>query len=123
MLETIGFLGAGGLTGVLGRYAINDLFLRFLGLAWPWATLIVNLTGCFLIGLFDAMIRRRGLGGPHARLLLMTGFCGGYTTFSALMFEFDALVRVAPSRAGAYLAASLVGGFFLLRAGLALGGR
>jgi fluoride ion exporter CrcB/FEX len=55
-------------------------------------------------------------------MLLMTGFCGAYTTFSSLILEFDSLLRAAPLRAGAYLILSVAAGLALFRAGLALGG-
>lgn len=115
----IAALLAGGLAGVLARYgAVSALPAG----ALPWGTLFVNLTGCFLIGLFDARIGRAGLGGPNGRLLLVAGFCGAYTTFSALIFELDFLLRTAPLRAGAYLLLSVAAGLALLRAGAALGG-
>lgn len=80
-------LAAGFLAGGFSRYFLASLIYSSTGGAFPYGTLVVNVTGCFLIGIFD---RWRGAGlllGPDARLLLMTGFCGAYTTFSALMIE------------------------------------
>ena len=88
----------------------------------PWGTLVVNLTGCFLIGLFDSAVSSKGWGGPHGRMLLMTGFCGAYTTFSSLILELDALLRTAPFRGVLYVSVSVVAGLILFRAGAALGG-
>jgi len=122
MHGTVVSLLVGGVVGVFARWLIALAVFETFGGWLPWGTLAVNLTGCFLIGLFDALIRSRGFGGTHARLLLITGFCGGYTTFSSLILELDALLRVAPWRGGAYLALSAVAGLALFRAGLALGG-
>jgi CrcB protein len=114
MLSSVGALAAGGLVGTFARGAANRLFQN------PLNTLLVNLTGCFLIGLFDALMLRRG-SSAHMRLLLITGFCGAFTTFSALIFELDALWRQSPARALAYVLISLGGGLLFLRAGAALG--
>jgi CrcB protein len=114
MVGTLGALAAGGIVGTCARGVANRLFQT------PLNTLCVNLFGCFLIGLFDAALIRRG-ASAHWRLLLITGFCGAFTTFSALIFELDALWKQAPSRALAYLLVSVGGGLAFLRAGAALG--
>ena len=116
MIETLLALTAGGVAGTLSRFAVARL------LPLPWATLTVNLSGCLLIGLFDAAASRRGMG-PQGRALLMAGFCGAYTTFSALILELDALLRVSPLRGTAYLALSVAAGLALFRAGGVLAGR
>lgn len=115
-------LVAGGTAGVLARYLVALAVFGLFGSWLPWGTLAVNLAGCFLVGLIDAAATRRGFGGPHGRMLLMTGFCGAFTTFSALIYEFDALLRAAPLRAGLYLALSVAAGLALFRAGTFLGG-
>ncbi|MDD5301967.1 MAG: CrcB family protein [Elusimicrobia bacterium] len=112
---------AGGIAGVLARYAVALSVFGLVGGWLPWGTLVVNLTGCFLIGLFDAAAAKRGFGGPHGRMLLMTGFCGAYTTFSSLILEFDALLRAAPLRGAAYVLVSVAAGLALFRAGAVLG--
>lgn len=116
----IAALLVGGVAGVLARYGAA---LALPGGVLPWATAAVNLTGCFLIGFFDTVSSRRGFGGPHGRVLLMTGFCGAYTTFSALILELDWLLRTAPWRGAAYLSLSVFAGLALLRAGATLGAR
>jgi len=74
------FLG-GGLGSAL-RYGIQLLLNeRIIPHHFPWATFAVNIIGCFLIGLFYAWSARWNIT-PHVRLLLTTGFCGGFTTFS-----------------------------------------
>ncbi|UPT75830.1 MAG: CrcB family protein [Elusimicrobiota bacterium] len=108
----------GGLAGVLARYGASRALAPG---ALPWATLAVNLAGCFLAGLFDEAARRRGWGGAHGRLLLLTGFCGAFTTFSALILELDVMARSSPSRAAGYVILSVAAGLALLRLGAAAG--
>lgn len=92
------FLG-GGLGSVL-RYAISMLgqHLRLNPISWwgqthlPWPTLIANITGCLLIGMFYSLSDRLGWSAD-TRLLLTTGLCGGFTTFSTLSNEGITLLR------------------------------
>lgn len=124
MSMTIGAAGAlvaGGIVGVFSRYLVALGVFTLLGGWLPWGTLVVNLTGCFLIGLFDRAIMSRGWGGPHGRMLLITGFCGAYTTFSSLILECDDLLREAPARGVLYVVLSVLAGLALFRAGSALG--
>ena len=123
MLGAMGSLFVGGAAGVFARYFVALAVFTVFGGWLPWGTLVVNLTGCFLIGLFDAAVRTKGWGGPHGRMLLMTGFCGAYTTFSSLILELDALLRTAPLRGGLYVVISVVAGLILFRVGGALAGR
>ena len=95
---------------------------RLLGTNFPYGTLLVNLSGCLLIGLFDGMAEVRFLIGPAGRLLLMTGFCGAYTTFSTLMLETSNLVRDGEMvYALLNFLGSGVAGFILFRFGVYLG--
>ncbi len=69
------------ITSVSGRYVSWGLF--------PWGTLAVNVVGCFVIGVFAELIARKFNASTELRLLLITGFLGGFTTFSA--FSLDAI--------------------------------
>lgn len=95
MLSTgIVFLGA-GMGGVL-RHLMNMLGMRVFGLGgFPFTTMIVNVTGCFLMGVATGWFASRfGEGWPQGlRLLLTTGVLGGYTTFSTFSLEFAVLVE------------------------------
>lgn len=87
MIDTlIIFLGA-GLGGVF-RYWISNGTHLILGRQFPYGTLIVNATGCFLMGLLYVLILERFNGiGQQLRLLILIGFLGGYTTFSSFSIE------------------------------------
>jgi CrcB protein len=122
MIASIGALLAGGGAGVLARWLVSLAALRLLGGWLPWGTLAVNLTGCLLVGFFDAATAKRGFGGPHGRMLLLTGFCGGFTTFSSLILELDSLLAAAPLRGAGYVLLSVAAGLALFRTGAALGG-
>lgn len=121
MLGAMAALAVGGVVGAFSRYFVALGVFSLLGGWLPWGTLIVNLTGCFLIGLFDRAIVSRGWGGPHGRMLLMTGFCGAYTTFSSLILELDDLLKASLFRGILYVTVSVVAGLLLFRTGAALG--
>ncbi len=79
------FIGGG--LGAITRYAATVTATRWISPAFPWSTLIVNLTGCFLIGLLTGLAGRNGLISPAMRLFLAVGFLGGLTTFSTYGME------------------------------------
>ncbi|HEY9723854.1 MAG TPA: fluoride efflux transporter CrcB [Oscillatoriaceae cyanobacterium] len=84
----------GGILGALSRYYLTMTLTNRLGAAFPWATLIINVTGCFLLALISTLAAERtGMVSPELRLLLAVGFCGAYTTFSTFGFETFSLLR------------------------------
>ncbi|MFW5867885.1 MAG: fluoride efflux transporter CrcB [Armatimonadota bacterium] len=85
-------VAVGGGAGAVTRYLTALLAARLWGESFPWGTLIVNLVGCFAIGLVFALGVEGGAIGPRARLFLMTGLLGGLTTFSAFSLETSALL-------------------------------
>lgn len=116
-------LAVGSLAGGFARYWLAGAVYRGLGTSFPYGTLAVNMAGCFLIGLFDALASERFVLGPASRLLLMTGFCGAFTTFSTLALETSNLMKGGDfARALLNAAGSVVLGLILLRLG-ALAGR
>src|SRR5438552_1498456 len=84
---------AGSVAGGFARYFLSGAAYRALGDSFPHGTMIVNLTGCLLIGFFNALAEEKFLLGPEARLLLMTGFCGAFTTFSTFILEASNLLK------------------------------
>lgn len=98
------WIAVGSAIGGVCRYAMGNCVARLMGLAFPWGTLLVNITGCTAIGLFASMNPTE-----RQRAFLMIGICGGFTTFSSFSLETLNLVRAGePLRAAAYIAASVV---------------
>ncbi len=93
-------VGVGSFAGGVSRYMVGRAIAAQLGVAFPWHTLAINVTGGLAIGLLAALLLRTGepagLAGGTAdgwRLLLMVGFLGGYTTFSSFSLELLTLLR------------------------------
>lgn len=87
-------VGAGGFVGCIARYLVGLLVVRLLGSTpvFPYATLAVNVAGCFLIGLLGGLAGTAKLA-PDLQLLLITGMLGGLTTYSTFGFQAVTLVR------------------------------
>ncbi|WBB68191.1 CrcB family protein [Micromonospora sp. WMMD812] len=119
----LGAIAAGGVLGALARAGLQAAFPHG-PTGFPGATFAVNVSGCLLIGVLMAVLRRRGGGPPLARPFLGVGVLGGYTTFSTYAVDVrQALAAGAPGVALAYLAATLVGALLAVWAGDALTGR
>lgn len=86
-LAKIALVMIGGSMGALSRYGISLLSVRLFGTGFPWGTLLVNLGGCFMIGISFALADRSPLMNPSSRLLFITGFLGALTTFSTFGYE------------------------------------
>lgn len=111
-------VGCGGFFGRAARFLVSKVLSTGGGAGFPWATFAVNVAGCFLLGLVAGAAGRAGGLDPRLRLLLATGFCGGFTTFSTFMDENAALLRSGHAPVLAlYLAASLALGFAAVLAG------
>jgi fluoride exporter len=87
------WVGLGGFVGANARYALGAWIIDRLGYAFPFQTLIVNVSGSIAIGLLLTVLLERLHVDPAWRLLLIVGFLGGYTTFSSYTFEALALVE------------------------------
>lgn len=112
----------GGTLGTLARYILAGAVYRFYGTDFPYGTLVVNLVGCFLIGFFVVLSETKFLLGPNARVLLMIGFCGAFTTFSTYILESANLIRDGETlRALLNLVGSVVLGFVCFRLGILAG--
>jgi fluoride exporter len=102
-------VAAGGALGAVVRYLVAIASGRAFGTAFPWGTLIINVTGSFLIGLFAALFATRWNLPQAARIFLTVGICGGYTTFSTFSLDAWYLIERGQSWAsGVYMIASVV---------------
>ena len=77
----------GGGIGSVIRYLLSYFFNKYQTTFFPWPTFIANSLGCFLIGLFFAYTLKNNTQSETLKLLLITGFCGGFTTFSTFSLE------------------------------------
>ena len=115
---TYAWIIAGAVAGAPLRYFLGS---RVQSLGWgqfPFGTLMVNVTGCLAIGLILGLAESRDALSREARLLLVTGFLGSYTTFSAFGWETYDLMRTGEAlRAIMYAAASVVVGILAVYAG------
>lgn len=105
------FLGGG--TGAFLRYLISSIFNKKY---MPWGTFVVNVLGCFIFGMFVSF-----LSDPYNKLLLMTGFCGGFTTFSTFASETAHLFTGSKKdfiQGVIYLTSSVVWGVFAIFVGM-----
>jgi CrcB protein len=113
------FIGA-GIGGVL-RHGVNVGATRLFGFGFPYGTLIVNLVGSFVMGLFAGYFAFRPGISQHVRLLLTTGLLGGFTTFSTFSLDTALLIeRHALGLAVGYVVGSVAAGISALFLGLAL---
>lgn len=115
------WIGAAGFVGAVARYHLDGLFGRHSRSDFPWGVLVVNVSGCFLLGLLVTLFARRYVVSEDLRLALTVGFLGAYTTFST--FAYQVLRLAEDGRAGvaaAYVAASLLAGIGAAWLGTAL---
>ena len=111
----------GGLLGTVARYFLSGTIHRWFGAGFPSGTLVVNLVGCFLIGFLSAVADEKFLLGPNARILLLVGFLGAFTTFSTFMFETANLIKGGETfTALVNVVLSVIIGFFVFRVGVLL---
>lgn len=114
-------LVAGGGLGTVARYFFSGIIYQFAGARFPYGTLAVNLLGCFLVGFLAAVAEEKFLLSVNARIFLMVGVLGGFTTFSTFMLETANLIRDGETLAAlGNVLASVIIGFFFFRLGVLL---
>ncbi|AIC27483.1 MULTISPECIES: fluoride efflux transporter CrcB [Rhizobium] len=114
-------VAVGGAIGSVLRYYVGRWALKLMGPAFPWGTLAVNVVGCFVIGVFAELIARKFNASTELRLLLITGFLGGFTTFSAFSLDAISLFEGGEAVAGGiYIVASVGLSMAAVIAGLAI---
>jgi CrcB protein len=115
------WVGIGGCVGACARFAVANWAGRRFDATFPYGTLIVNITGAFLIGVILTLFAERAIADPRWRLLLVVGVLGGYTTFSSFAYEAFVLAdRGQWLRAGTYVVGSNVLGIAACVAGVLL---
>ena len=89
------WIAMGGAIGSVARYGFSGLFANWFGQSFPWGTMIVNVSGSFVIGFFNTLTGPDGrvLASPDFRQFFMIGICGGYTTFSSFSLQTLNLVQ------------------------------
>ncbi len=121
MIKNILLVGLGGGAGSIARYLCQRWFTVNYPHHFPWGTFAVNITGCFLIGIFWGLTFKSFTGNENWKLFLMTGLCGGFTTFSAFTLEGISLLKEQrPGLFFLYAAGSVVIGLAATYAGMKL---
>lgn len=101
-------IAAGGALGALARFWVVERMAAIWGRSFPYGTLLVNVSGCLLMGMLYVLLVERAILGPQWKAALLVGWLGAFTTFSSFSMETLVLLEAgAWLRAGAYVAASV----------------
>jgi len=113
-----------GAIGTLARYGLQGVVQIRMGGAFPYGTLLINLTGCFFLGLIGQFTLNRMVISPDWRMAIAVGFFGGYTTFSSFGWETAKMLEAGEwLRATTYVGASVIIGLLLSVVGIRLANR
>ena len=116
------YIGCGGFLGALARYVLAGWIAAAWGTAWPYGTLMINLSGSFLLGFLAMLFSTHTVLSPALRLALTVGFLGAYTTFSTFSYEWLQLWLDGKFPLGLlYIVGSVVGGGMAAGLGMWLG--
>ena len=95
MMLKLVWLAVAGAAGTLARYGLAGLVQNLVGPTFPWGTAVVNIAGCFFAGVLWALFEHRITVAPDVRTIILIGFMGAFTTFSAFILETGELVRAS----------------------------
>lgn len=119
MVKNMLLVALGGAIGSVLRYLTSVLVNKYNATVFPFATLTINIVGCFLVGIFIGYLQKNDLLESDLKYLLVTGFCGGYTTFSAFGHENISLMQTGNGAlAFVYIASSVIVGLAAVWFGL-----
>ncbi|MBD3297416.1 MAG: chromosome condensation protein CrcB [candidate division Zixibacteria bacterium] len=122
MLRKLLLIALAGALGTLARYGLAGLTQRLTNAYLPWGTFAVNVLGCFAAGVLWALLENRWAVSGETRTIVLVGFLGAFTTFSAWILETGELVRATEwGYAALNLALHVVLGFAALYVGINLG--
>jgi CrcB protein len=113
-------ISLGAIAGALCRFYIGSGMVQLLGTAFPYGTMLINVSGCFAMGFFTALAARTINIHPDVRLLVTTGFLGSYTTFSSYELDTEKLLQRSLEQALCYWLASACLGWLALQLGTRL---
>lgn len=119
MLRSLLFVGIGGAAGSMLRYGVGHVMTKYVPGTFPFGTFAVNIIGCFIIGILFGMVSRNQWLQDGGMLLLASGFCGGFTTFSTFAIDNVSLMQKGQSTVAIiYTGISIVCGLLLCRLGM-----
>ena len=114
MIRNILLVALGGAIGSVCRYLLSSMNAA----SWPWGTFAVNILGSLIIGLLVGLVSK-GIVSPEMKLLLVTGFCGGFTTFSTFANESFGMMKAGDAlQIALYVGASVIIGILAVWVGM-----
>jgi fluoride exporter len=123
-LKTILLIGSGGFLGSIARYGLQHLMHKTITSVFPYGTLLVNIIGCFAIGLIYGSLGKSNWLTEDWKLFLAIGICGGFTTFSSFSYENIKLLQDGQAfQALLYIAASVIIGLAMTFLGIQVAGK
>lgn len=122
MIHKLALLALAGALGTLARYGLAGFIHKINGTSFPWGTVAINLTGCFIAGLLWSQFEGKWHVSGETRTIVLVGFMGAFTTFSSLILETSELLRSSEwMHAAANMTIQNGLGFVVLFVGIALG--